>query len=230
MNQEENNIAYLITLLDSQNKENYWATCKKLTAMGESVIPILLDELKTDTPQVKNAILYIFEKMGDSAKSTVPILIELVKKPVPNDIRDPDYYLKAAAAGALGKIGDPVAVPCLIDALDDMNFLCVQAALALGKIGNEQVILPLVNVLRDKNKFWVPRGAAAVALGNLGKIAQKALPALEEALHYDYETRTEKWDLRAYEAVEDAIQKIKDPSYKSKLTGRGYRFEMWGIY
>lgn len=230
MEPEVSNIAQLLESLTHHNEEEFWASCEKLSTAGEKIVPILLEELKKATPQVKFGILYTFEKMKSSAIAAVPTLIELVNQPRPNDIRDPEYQLNAIAASALGEIGDQSSIPCLIDALSDSNFLCVQSALALGKIGNEHVISPLVGVLQDKNKFWVPRGAAAVALGNLGKRAEEALPALEEALLYDYEEKTEKWDLRAHEAVEDAIQKIKNPAHKSKLTGHGYRFEMWGIY
>lgn len=224
MEPEVSNINELLDALDQHhNEKEFWASCEKLSTMGEKIVPTLLDQLNNAKPQVKFGILYTFEKMKSSAITAVPTLIELVNKPRPNDIRDPEYELNAIAASALGEIGDQSSIPCLINALADSNFLCVQSAMALGKIGDEQVVSPLIEVLQDKNKFWVPRGAAAVALGNLGKQA-------EEALLYDYEENTEKWDLRAHEAVEDAIQQIKNSDHKSKLTGHGYRFEMWGIY
>lgn len=121
-------------------------------------------------------------------------------------------------------------MPALIEALQDKNYLCVCAALALGQLGDSAAVGPLVGVLTDGNKFWVPRGAAAVALGALGKLAESAIPALTEALHYDQASPGETWDERAREAVADALSRIQDPSTTSSLTGKGYRYEMWGIY
>ncbi len=138
--------------------------------------------------------------------------------------------VRAKAASALGAMGDEAAVPVLIDALEDENYLCVSAALALAKIGDPRAVAPLVAVLSDSNKFWVARGAAAVALGNMGKSAESAVSALSAALKYRKIWARESWDERAREAVEDALNRIQNPGAKSMLTNRGYRFEMWGIY
>jgi len=89
---------------------------------------------------------------------------------------------------------------------------------------------PLIAVLQDHDKFWVPRGAAAVALGDLGEMAAAALPALREALKYDCDGAGENWDLRAREAVADAIAHISDTEAVCSLKGKGYRYEMWGIH
>jgi HEAT repeat protein len=146
----------------------------------------------------------------------------------------PDFHtesLRARAADALGSLQDPTAVPALIEALNDPNYVCVCAANALAQIKDSRAVEPLVRVLQNSDKFWVPRGAAAVALGLLGELAKSALPALREALQYDCtDENDEKWDLRAREAVEDAVLHITNPSAECSLKGRGYRFEMWGIY
>lgn len=132
-----------------------------------------------------------------------------------------------AAVDLLEESKDRSAIPALVQALNDPNYRCVCAALALGEIGDPRAIPHLLKVLNDKERFWVPRGAAAVALGLLGQAAAEALPALEEALTFGPD---EKWDIRAREAVEDAIGHITNPNAPCRLKGRGYRFEMWGIY
>jgi 3-hydroxyacyl-CoA dehydrogenase len=136
---------------------------------------------------------------------------------------------RAPLIDALGALGEPAAIPILVENLNDGNYLCVSAARALGRMKDARAVDPLVAVLTDEHKFWVPRGAAAVALGDLGALAQSSLPALENALAYRVDGG-ETWDERAREAVEDSLERIQSPGSKSKLTGKGSRYEMWGIY
>ena len=137
---------------------------------------------------------------------------------------------RARAADALGELGDPAAVPALIEALNDPNYVCVCAAMALALLKHPDAVEPLIRVLEDREKFWVPRGAAAVALGRMGELARVALPALKKARAYDCKQAEDKWDLRAREAVEDAILHISEPSAPCSLLGKPPRYERWGIY
>ena len=136
---------------------------------------------------------------------------------------------RAPLIDALGALGDPAAIPILIENLKDGNYLCVSAARALGRMKDARGVDPLVALLTDERKFWVPRGAAAVALGDLGALAQSSVPALQSALAYRTDGG-ETWDERAREAVEDSLERIQHPGSESKLTGKGSRYEMWGIY
>jgi HEAT repeat protein len=157
-------------------------------------------------------------------------LIEILQGPEEPEGPTQVAYRRSAAADALGSLGDPVAVPALVEALKDKNYVSVCAAAALAKIRDPRAVEPLIAVLQDQDKFWVPRGAAAVALGNLGEMATPALPALREAFKYDCDGLGEKWDLRAREAVADAIAHISDAGAVCSLKGKGFRYEMWGIY
>jgi len=157
-------------------------------------------------------------------------LIEILQGPEEPEGPYQAAYRRSGAAEALGSLGDPVAVPALVEALKDKNYVSVCAAAALAKIKDPRAVQPLIAVLQDQEKFWVPRGAAAVALGDLGEIATAALPALREALEYDCDTSGEKWDQRAREAVADAIAHISDAKAACSLKGNGDRYEMWGIY
>ena len=224
------NLTNLLKELATDDRKKGLLAAKKIIGMGRSVVPRLLDEIKTATPYSKQMIISVLGAMGTAAASAVPELVGMVGAKPPDNVQDPDSDLRAVAASALGKIGNEKSVPCLLGALHDNNYLCTCAALALGEIGDAGAVEPLSRVLRDRDKFWVARGAAAVALGNLGKLSKSALPFLCEALDYDCENSGEMWDIRAREAVEDAINRINNPSVKSKLEGCGYRYEMWGIY
>jgi HEAT repeat protein len=64
---------------------------------------------------------------------------------------------------ALGKIGDPQAIPPLLQALQDEAWEVREAACeALGAIGNPQAIPPLLQALQDE--AWKVRAAAWEAL------------------------------------------------------------------
>ena len=134
------------------------------------------------------------------------------------------------AVEALGEMRAQEGVPILISLLEHENYLCVVASRALADIGDASAVGPLLDVLEDSSKFWVPRGAAAIALGALGKVATDAVPALELALTYQAETDDETWDERAQDAVRDAIHRIQNPGTETTLGGQGYKYEMWGIF
>jgi HEAT repeat protein len=136
---------------------------------------------------------------------------------------------RAKAAEALGALGVAEAVPALVQALSHPNQVCVAAALALGRMQAPEAVEPLRAVLEDGTKFWMARGAAAVALGRMGTLAQPALPALERAMEIDCSSSSTSWDTRAHEAAADALLHITDSSASCMLEGKGQRYAMWGF-
>ena len=76
--------------------------------------------------------------------------------------------LETAILTALGRIGDPVGLLSLLDALDDKDLdLRRAAALALGDLGQSAAVSPLVSALEEDHDDQV-RGFAAISLGRLG--------------------------------------------------------------
>ncbi len=85
--------------------------------------------------------------------------------------------VRQAAAGALGRIGDPRAIEPLVAALADYYaHVREAAATALGQIGDPRAVAPLVAALRDT--YPEVRQAAAEALGGLGGAAVGPLIAV----------------------------------------------------
>ncbi|WP_030897591.1 HEAT repeat domain-containing protein [Streptomyces sp. NRRL F-5126] len=219
-------VPYVIAALGERTGRNREAAIKTLAEMGEVAVPAVTAALTSDNEAVRVGAAEVLGRAGaprqDPARSALPGLLHM--------LASEDAFEAATAANALGTLGDPAAVPALVKALADSNYLCGCAALALGRIAVPAAIEPLVGLLRDPDKFWVPRGAAAVALGDMGTAAREALPALSEAAEYDTESPGETWHVLCQEAVADAINRIRDPSAPSALTGHGYRYEMWGRY
>ena len=82
-------------------------------------------------------------------------------------LREGDQAQRAAAAKALGMVGNDAALPDLVAALgDDSNELRGAAATALGKIGNEKAVRSLKPLLKDSDRdvAFLAR-EALVALG-----------------------------------------------------------------
>jgi HEAT repeat protein len=83
-------------------------------------------------------------------------LIEILQGPEEPEGPNQAAHRRPAAADALGSLGDPVAVPALVEALKDKNYVSVCAAAALAKIRDPRAVEPLIAVLQDQEKFWVP--------------------------------------------------------------------------
>ena len=98
----------------------------------------------------------IEENMKSQHRKDVAMLVYLLKSPYQLD--------REKASDYLGEIGDPDAVPALIEALGDPT-ICWLAAESLGKIGDARAVGPLISVLGSDEK-WLRRNAAE-ALGKL---------------------------------------------------------------
>ena len=87
--------------------------------------------------------------------------------------------LRLSAAMALGLIGDPEAVPLLLETLASTGSLGVRAACAkaLGLIGDASAVAPLVALAGDDGRSEAARAFACVSLGLLGE--RTRLPFLE---------------------------------------------------
>lgn len=101
--------------LCSRDKKSSEAAYAKLKQLGEPVVPVLVEALKTGTLVFKYGALVALGGLGVLARSAVPVLIEFIKKGTPKDPKEDP--LRGVCATVLGEIGDLEAVPCLIEAL-----------------------------------------------------------------------------------------------------------------
>lgn len=110
--------------------------------------------------------------------------------------------VRAAAAVALGRIGDGAALRGLIEALKDPSpEVRVAAALSIGRLRVDGAASSLMRALANDSSWWV-RHAAAIALGRSGRTF--AVSGLEQCL-----TGEPRWQVRL-QAVK-SLQEIGGP-------------------
>jgi HEAT repeat protein len=175
------------------------AAVKALREIGyDHAIPALIQALQDNDESVSDRAATALERMG-----TVAILALI------QALQDKEHWrVRYWAAKALGKIGDPAAIPALIEALQDKEWkeskVRLAAAEALGEIGGHHAILALIQALQDK-EHWRVCLAAVKALGQIGDPA--AIPTLIQALQLQ---DREYWRVRYWAAK--ALGKIGDPA------------------
>jgi HEAT repeat protein len=84
---------------------------------------------------------------------------------------EPDRPGAQPAIAALGRIGDPAALPCLSSLLADRGEPATEAALALGQLGAHAAIAPLRAAADDRLADATLRAACAASLLRLGERA-----------------------------------------------------------
>jgi HEAT repeat protein len=116
--------------------------------------------------------------------------------------------VRAAAALALGQIGDEIAFDALSEALKDPSpYVRYASALSLGSLEVDGVTTRLERVLR-RDAAWQPRYAAAISIGRTRK--SFAIPSLTQALRHDL-----AWQVRQQAAR--SLQDIGTPAAAQSL-------------
>ncbi|MBN4049812.1 HEAT repeat domain-containing protein [bacterium AH-315-M10] len=132
------------------------------------------EQLKSSDPLERQEALLHFssqEKVDD-------LTVEILRASIAGG--EPSPLVRAAAAYALGELGDTENVPLLIKSLKDKNHLVrFDAVIALGKLGDGRAVKPLIDRLSNDAHPWV-RLKSARALRKLK--AGAAVPSLVSAL------------------------------------------------
>jgi HEAT repeat protein len=191
-----------------------------LTQIGEATVDPLIEGLKDENFQVR---LHSVQALG-GITSDYPTGRSWLRdsRPVPGLIallKDKDRAVREDAAIALGMIGDPSAVPALIEALQD-GAVRVRAIMALGMIADLRAVEPLIRVLQGigisikgtpmpgciVSEELMIREQAALALGHIKDL--HSVPALLEALK-DNRLR-EKASMALVELGPQVIEQVVD--------------------
>ena len=184
----------LMALFKDTSKLVRVAATIALTQIGEPTVAPLIEGLKDENFQVR---LHSVQALG-GITSDYPTGRSWLRdsRPVPHLIallKDKDRAVREDAAIALGMIGDPSAVPALIEAMQD-GAVRVRAIMALGMIADPRSVEPLIRVLEGVginlkgtpmpgcivSEEWFIREQAALALGHINDL--RSVPALCQAL------------------------------------------------
>ncbi len=144
---------------------------ENLERIGPVAVGPLLDTLGRGTPPGRLLAARVLGNLR--VLEAGPALREALREEEPPDLR-------AQAALALGKIGNPDDLPTLVEAASDEAWpVRALAASALGMIGEVSTIPTLQRLTVDR-EWWV-RLNASRALANLGPAGERALAGLLEA-------------------------------------------------
>jgi HEAT repeat protein len=157
----------------------------------KKVVPVLVTAMQKDEDTlVRWAACRAFVMIGPAGKDAAPALLELMSN------KD-DPRLRELAGHSLSYVASPqcaVIVPKLIEMHNkgiDEEATQINVLAILGKVGSkEDVVVPiLLDVINEKKaERWKVRYIAALALGDFGPKAQRAVPSLiaciEDGLKY----------------------------------------------
>ena len=129
---------------------------------------------------VEPMITFLDEETRHPARAWAAAVLGEVRAPrsypvLVKSLNDLDDEVRAKSAGALGRLGDPRAVPHLLDRLltDPIPFVRARIAGALGQFAGDEVIERLVRSLGDP-AWWV-RMRSVEALEQIGARAERPL-------------------------------------------------------
>lgn len=170
-------------LLKSPQQELAQAATAALTRIGDaSVVEGLLGELDAEkTPHGRWSLIRGIASLGDEGVTAGQHLQAL--------LLDPSPWIAAAAAEALGWIGDEEAVPRLMAATHSSYWLLVyQAAWSLGRLQAPEARERLTQ-LRDGHWSYPVRAVAVQALEALDKPAEPPQSALQRVIDHFQEVQ-----------------------------------------
>ena len=144
-------------LLETLRNENTALRSRVMTVLAD-LVPGHLDQirsyLKDEDPDMR---IYTATILGNSGEA-------LTFSDLKSILADPQENVRYAGVEALGKIGNPLAVPCLLDMLEDpwAKFPAIEA---LGALQAAEAVEPLIAIGR---RDAAARPTAVEALGHIG--------------------------------------------------------------
>ena len=161
---------------------------RRQSAAANQAIPALIEATGDSNRDVRLYAMVAFREMGADASNAVPAITKVLADTGVGSQTNSFFYVRAAAAVALGKIGPPAAsaLPALKAALRESNsYLRGQAAVATWRVSANAdtalaVLLQEMPAAGEGEKWdWI------VALGEMGPRAKAAVPQLTVELRQD---------------------------------------------
>jgi HEAT repeat protein len=188
-------------LKDPKRRERAMKVLAKIGPEAAPAVPDLVALLKEQDAKVRTEALFTLAAIGPKAAAAIG--------PATEALADTDRDVMLTAGYFLGKLGPEAkaAAPALKKLLDSKDELVkltgVHALLEVDPANEEHVKMAVPEMTAAlKNPLAFIRAEAAMTLGDLGKAAAGALPALETVQQQD-----ENADVRA--AAAEAVKKIK---------------------
>lgn len=165
----------------------------------------LIQALKSNCPELTMSAAKALGEMHET--EAIEILCEKLHDHLLS-MYDYKHVIKVCLAEALGEIGDPRAIECLLKAFRGNNHWNADIAIlqAIMKIGSKEAVIPLIEEFKNETGYTTPamKSEIATVLGELGD--KRAVPILVSEYNYwsGYDTKVAK-------AIAIALQKLDDP-------------------
>lgn len=177
------------------------------SAQGEDLRALALVLGWLEGPEVERALVQL---LGEPSvqKEVVQALVRYgprVTALLVEQLHAEEPATRRAAAVALGRIGDPAAVPALVEALSGDTELAIDAAGALAQIGDRRAFEPLLGLLGHPNAAL--RRAAIAALNSLGH-PEMAGRVRELLLDPDPRVRESATRIAGYFAYPECLERL----------------------
>ncbi len=188
----------LVSALRSSNnslRNSAGYSLSQMGAAGSQALPVLIEMLKDVDPVARQSAARTLGLFGGSAKEAVPDLIAMID--------DPDSGVKMEVIRALGNIGDPQAVPVLMEVLKEQlgsgietytiyagASTTIQALAAMKEAAAPALPLFIEAV---KSEDYSTASSALDALEVIGPTAREAVPTLIEIMEMGDEARLSAW-------------------------------------
>jgi hypothetical protein len=161
---------------------------RRQSAAANQAIAALIEAAGDSDRDVRLHVMVAFREMGADASNAVPAVTKVLADTGVGSQTNSFFYVRAAAAVALGKIGPPAAsaLPALKAALQESNsYLRGQAAVATWRVAADAdtalpILLKEMPAAAESQKWdWI------AALGEMGPRARAAVPQLLVELRQD---------------------------------------------
>lgn len=192
--QDKRVVNELISILNDDSWVVCAAAAKSLVHRGESVIPELMEPLKTANYNVAFWITKVFSRLGQKG---IQVLIQFLRLKNKN--------VRVLVTEALAESKDLSVVPYLLECLKDETYSVQNhAAEAIASLG-EGVVEPLVSLIKDEPQMheWMIR--IFQKLGN-----KRVRPLIDLLKHPDRDVRMRAAELLGSTGSENAIKPLID--------------------